>query len=230
MRAGGAAILFASLFLTWYTLAPTGDFHDFTVATAWDQSVPFAVALTVLALLALRYRAAGAVAAAVIVAGIVLAPADDIHRDVAPWLALLGALTAALDKPELVARLGALAILGSLLMNWYDTSVLIITRGASRTETLSALDGSGPTVALAIVLIACALLALVRPQYAWLAIGVVVFWLIEPHELTGRGAWLALAGSILAWGGGLMSARPKITDQCSPATRSSTSPASPASS
>jgi hypothetical protein len=85
-------------------------------------------------------------------------------------------------------------------------------------------------VALAIALIASALLALARPSLAWLAIGVVVFWLIEPHDLTGRGAWIALAGSILAWGAGLMSARPKITDQCSPATRSSTSPASPASS
>ena len=86
------------------------------------------------------------------------------------------------------------------------------------------------SVPLAILLIATALLALARPRFAWLAIGVVVFWLIEPHQLTGRGAWFALAGSILAWGGGLMSSRPKITDQCSPATRSSTSPASPASS
>ena len=230
MKAGGAAILFASLFLTWYTLAPTGNVHDFSIETAWERSVPFAVVLTVLALAGLRYRAAGVVAAVVVLAGIVFAPADDIHRDPAPWLALLGALTIALDKPHLVARLGAVAILGSLVLNWYDTSFLIITRGASRTETLSALDGSGPTVALAIILVACALLALARPQYAWLAIGVVVFWLIEPHDLIGRGAWVALAGSILAWGAGLMSSRPKITDQCSPATRSSTSPASPASS
>jgi hypothetical protein len=230
MKAGGAAILFASLFLTWHTQAPTARLQDFTVETAWQYSVPLAVALTVLAAVAVRFRAAGAVAAVIVLAAIVFAPGDDIHRDAAPWLALLGALTAALDRPELVARLGALAILGSLLLNWYDTSFLILSSDASRAETLSALDGSGPTVVLAILLIAGALLALARPHYAWLAIGVVVFWLIEPHQLIGRGAWLALAGSILAWGGGLMSARPKITDQCSQATRSSTSPASPASS
>ncbi len=230
MKAGGAAILFASLFSDVVHAGAQRELPRLQYRDGVGAQRPFAVVLTVLALFALRYRAAGVVVAVVVAAGIVFAPADDIHRDAAPWLALLGALTVALDKPHLVARLGAVAILGSLLLNWYDTSFLIITRGASPTETLSALDGNGPTVALAIVLTACALLALARPQYAWLAIGVVVFWLIEPHELTGRGAWLALAGSILAWGGGLMSSRPKITDQCSPATRSSTSPASPASS
>ena len=73
-------------------------------------------------------------------------------------------------------------------------------------------------------------LALVRPQPAWLAIGVVLFRMIEPNPAIAYRAWVALVGSILAWAGGLLSDRPNITDQCSPATRSSTSPASPASS
>ena len=61
----------------------------------------------------------------------------------------------------------------------------------------------------------------------WPAIGVVLYRMIEPSPDPGWGAYLALAGSILAWAGGLMSVRPKITGQCSPATRSSTSGTSP---
>jgi hypothetical protein len=231
MKIGGAAIVFAALFLPWYTLKPGAPLHDFGLQTAWDH-VPLAIALTVCTVLALRFRAAGAVAAIIALGAIVFAPANDVNRDVAPWLALLGGLVAALDRPHLVARLGAVALLGSLLAPWYDATVFIVTRGAGDTETTAPLGGygSGPSTVTAIVLIVLAAVALARPRYAWPAIGVVIFRMIEPNPDIGWGAYLALAGSILAWTGGLLSDRPNITDQCSPATRSSTSPASPASS
>jgi hypothetical protein len=231
MKPGGAAILFAALFLPWYTLAPTQPLHDFGVQTAWDHLVP-AIPLTVCALLAVRFRAAGAVAAVIVLAAIVFAPDGDVQRDAAPWLALLGALVAAVDDPRWVSRLGVVALLGSLFAPWYDRTVFIVTRGSGGTETTSPLGGPhwGPSTSTTLVIVALGVLALWRPRFAWPAIGVVLFRMIEPNPDAGWGAYLALAGSILAWAGGLMSTRPKITDQCSPATRSSTSPASPASS
>jgi hypothetical protein len=89
---------------------------------------------------------------------------------------------------------------------------------------------------LDLVLAALAVVIVARPRLARfaapVALAIVAFRLIDaPYDLwLGYGAWVALGGSILAWAGGVLSARPKITDQCSPATRSSTSPASPASS
>ena len=240
-------LLFGSLWMKWYELDPHADMrfpnampYLHVWPTAWHVFTVVDIALAALAVLALRYRAAAAVALVIVLARMAFPVAGYLDPGRGAGLALAGA-SLALFAPRALPRLGALVLLGSLFAPWYASVFRFVTRGASGAEQITALRSHviTPWEALAFVdyaVAAIALAILARPGLARflapLAIALIVWRMVEtPGGLElAYGAWIALAGSILAAAGGLMSVRPKITDQCSPATRSSTSPASPASS
>jgi len=127
--------------------------------------------------------------------------------------------------PRALVVLGGVALLGSLFLPWYELfehSVFIITRGANDTESVwppgaasTSLDGGGVAawrvftvtdVVLATIALATPVIAFRRPALApvfgAVAVGIVVFRLIEPPgpeevEFTlGPGAGLAIAGAV----------------------------------
>lgn len=108
--------------------------------------------------------------------------------------------------------LGALALLASLFLPWYDaTVVMIITRGANNTETVSDLGGTVTaweafavfdvvlaTLALAIVLFAVRRRPGPATAFAALATALVALKLVwRPEALgTSYGVWIALAACL----------------------------------
>ena len=137
-------------------------------------------------------------------------------------------------KAEPVAGLGGLLLLVSLFLPWLQDGVVIITRGASGAKSRSVLGGHdiGGWQALSVVdvvLTLFALLAIAVPVVSlatrgpaasigtavlasalgWIAIVLVAIELLSGN--TAYGAWLALAGSILAWVGSWLSLRDEST-------------------
>lgn len=119
--------------------------------------------------------------------------------------------------PRALAVLGGAALLGSLFLPWYEHfehGAFIITRRANDTESVS-LGGGGVAawrvftvtdIVLATIALATPVIAFRRPVLApvfgVVAVGIVVFRLIEPPgpeevEFTlGPGAGLAIAGAV----------------------------------
>jgi hypothetical protein len=123
-------------------------------------------------------------------------------------------------RAEPLAGLGGLLLLVSLFLPWYrveaqdftawqalaviDVLVALLALPAILVPVLS-LATRGPAKAIAIAVIASAI--------GWLAILLVAVRLIfPPHGLDLRyGAWVALAGALLAWVGSWLSMRDELT-------------------
>jgi hypothetical protein len=136
-QALGAAALFGSLFLRWYVLDPRadlrfpGDMHYLDVwPTAWHVFTVVDVALAVLAVLAVRFRAAAVAALVVILVRLAVPLAGYLDPSVGAGLALGGALLAATapSGPAALARVGGIALLASLFAPWYHGGVFITPR------------------------------------------------------------------------------------------------------
>lgn len=170
----GAVLLIGALFLPWYTPTPAAD--DFPRAggvlapvTAWQAFAVIDVLLAVLAVASVRSRAAAVVAAALVASRMLDPPA---YTEVGPgaWLALAGALIAAL-APWLKRWMGAVLVFAALLLPWYREAPYILTRGSGGVDTRSYLY--------------------VHDYMAW---QVAPFSDLELRQ----GVWLALAGVLIA--------------------------------
>jgi hypothetical protein len=136
-------------------------------------------------------------------------------------------------KAEPLAGLGGLVLLVSLFLPWFTSGVAIGTRGANGTVQTVTLGGSvSAWQALAVVDVVLALLALLAlavpvvslatrgpaasigtavlaSALGWIAIVLVAIELIAHSP--DYGAWVGLAGSILAWVGSWLSMRDEST-------------------
>ncbi len=125
---------------------------------------------------------------------------------------------------------GALALLGSLFLPWYDgiAELVIVTRGSDGTTTSSSLDSGAATdawsvlpwadVALATIAFAGLVLAFRRPAVAC-GLGVVAIGLIIGHAIVGPGGTegpttlaagpgVALAGAVALSAGAWLTIKP----------------------
>jgi hypothetical protein len=138
-------------------------------------------------------------------------------------------------KAEPLAGLGGLALLVSLFLPWFDSGVAVRTvgsAGSERTDVLGAsLTGWQALTVVDVLLALLALLALAVPLVSlattgpaksigtallasalgWLAPLLVAIELLTADGGIRYGAWLALAGSILAWVGSWLSLRDEST-------------------
>jgi hypothetical protein len=213
----GAVLLLAALFLPWYTLDtpdefPGGDATPFDTfsATAWQAFTALDVLLAGLAVASVRSRTAALAAVAVVLFRTIDSPGPNTYLDLGPgpWLALAGALTAAL-RDAVRPWMGSVLLVVSLFLPWYGDAIYIITRGANDTETVSLINGSvreytawSVFAVLDVLLLVLALAAVRFWAAAALAAAVVVYRLIDtptpiPDLRPSSGAWLALAGALI---------------------------------
>jgi hypothetical protein len=191
----GGALLFGSLFITWYSATGSQEFpvhgssaFDVLGTSGWQTFTGVDLVLAVLAVVIVVFSAdrggmaAGVVAAAVVVFRMIDPPGPDAFAELGPgaWFALVGALTAVVDV--LLALLAAVAVAVPVVARMADDPAEPI-----RTAVLAA--ALGP-----------------------IAIALVVFRLVDTPPPFGDlqlrpGAWLALAGSLIAWTGGWMAMR-----------------------
>jgi hypothetical protein len=262
----GGALLFGSLFVTWYDATGSQEFpvrgqsaFDALGSSGWQAFTGVDLVLAVLAVVIVvcsagrAGMAAGAPAAVVVLFRMIDPPGPDAFVELGPgaWLALAGALTTVIGgllvrntnvRPgEPIAGLGGVLLLVSLFAPWYRDGVYVVTRGGGNTETVSVL-ATGDLAAwrvFAVVDVLLALLAAIAiavPVVARLAdepakpiaaaviasaagpiaIALVVFRLIDTPTPYGDlqlrpGAWLALAGALIAWIGSWMALRDEST-------------------
>jgi hypothetical protein len=209
----GGALMLVGLFLPWYSVIdvpeafPRRDqLETYFNHTAWQAFAAVDVALAVLAFASLRSRAAAIAAAALIAYKMIDAPAF-ATLGAGPWLALVGALIAA-AAPLIRPWMGAALLFAALFLPWYRDDIFIITRGGNHTETVSVLGGNDLTAwrvftVLDVALVALALAATRSRVAGAAAVVLVAFRLIDtptpiPDLATGPGAWLALAGALIA--------------------------------
>jgi hypothetical protein len=148
-------------------------------------------------------------------------------------------------KAEPVAGLGGLTLLVSLFLPW-SNGMYVITRGANGVQSTTALAGGRTAwqafAIIAAVLTVLALIAIAVPVVSlttkgpaasigtavvasavgWIAIVLVVIELLVGY--TNTGAWVALAGSILAWVGSWLS----MADESTPGAVAPDIPVRPA--
>jgi hypothetical protein len=122
-------------------------------------------------------------------------------------------------RAEPVAGLGGILLLVSLFLPWYgpgnvtgwqafaviDVLLALLALLAIAVPVVSA-AASGPAKPIAVAVLASAL--------GWIAVLLVVFRLLELPDGFGElryGAWLALAGALIAWIGSWMSMRDEST-------------------
>jgi hypothetical protein len=117
---------------------------------------------------------------------------------------------------EPVAGLGGLILLVSLFLPWYgsksgwqaltviDVLLALLALLAIAVPVVSA-AASGPAKPIAVAVLASA--------FGWIAVLLVAIRLVfPPDDLSARyGAWLALAGALIAWIGSWMSMRDEST-------------------
>lgn len=226
------AVLLGSLFLPWYTLAG----FDLS-QPAWDVFTVTDVALAVLAVViafAAPVRVAAAWIAAVLIAGRLLQrPIPEVTElAYGGFVGLAGALSAAwpgrLRVGEAVAGVGGLVLVLSLGLEWYSFSLIdaVGPNDPDPSESVNRwiIDSSGWIVFtwLDVALTALAALFMAVPvtrwrpvafaaaAVGWLAIVLVAARMIAPPDPitdVAAGAWIALAGAVVAWAGALLATR-----------------------
>jgi hypothetical protein len=228
LRLLGATLLLGALFLRWYSGVDVPiEFpiaHEVYVShTAWEAFSVVDIVLAILAVACVRSRAA-AVAAAVVVVWKLIDQPEYATVGPGPWLALAGAVVAA-TAPLIRPWMGSALLLGALFGPWYVDSVFIITRGGNDTETISSLSGGYHVTAwraFSVLDIALAVLALaairsrVAAAVATAVTAAALFRVIDTpdvldDDLMGAGAWLALAGALVA-----LVARRRTREQVAP--------------
>ena len=136
-------------------------------------------------------------------------------------------------KAEPIAGLGGVLLLVALFLPWYD-SVVIVTRGSAGGTTRTSLADVSAWGAFAVIDVLLALLAalaiavpvvsvaargpakpigiaVVASALGWLGVLLVGFRLLDNPGPLRAGAWLALAGALIAWIGSWLSMRDEST-------------------
>jgi hypothetical protein len=136
-------------------------------------------------------------------------------------------------KAEPIAGLGGVLLLVSLFLPWYDSAV-VVTRGSAGGTTQTSLEDISAWEAFAVIDVLLALLAalaiavpvlalaargpakpiaiaLIASALGWLGVLLVGFRLLDNPGPLRAGAWLALAGALIAWIGSWLSLRDEST-------------------
>ncbi|WP_028064202.1 hypothetical protein [Solirubrobacter soli] len=233
----GALVLAISLFLPWYRatgwFAYEGQPRVLPTFSAWEAFEYLDAVLLVLALAAVAApRAAGALAGVIAAAQLL----GDAHG-VGAWLALVASIAILVaggrpewNRPPVIAGAGALLLFGALFAPWYgfappsrpspagyENGVLGLLNTLVGPDTLS-LWRAFELLPVAITIAAALAFASKRAAAAGgvLAIVLVVYALLAPPENFSDlrfGAWLGLAGAVLAAvgaGSNRLRARPQV--------------------